>query len=65
MAGFVLIVGILASVFVTMCLISYVVENFGSICRFVKAVVEVIGERIFKAFTAIFKAIQHKRSARK
>lgn len=65
MVDFALTVGILASVFVTMCFISAVVENFGSICRFVKAVVEVIVEYIFDEQTKFFKARQHKRSARK
>ena len=65
MGDFLITMGIIATIFLGMIVITSVVENFGSICRFVKAVVEVIGERIFKAFTAIFKTIQHKRSVRR
>lgn len=46
MADFVLVVGVLASAFVAMCLISAVVENFGSILKFIDAVIQVIAERI-------------------
>ena len=65
MGDFLITMGIIATIFLGMIAITSIVENFGVICRFVKAVVEVIGERIFKAFTAIFKAMQRKRSARK
>lgn len=65
MGNFLITMGIIATIFLVMIVITSIVENFGSICRFVKAVVEVIGEYIFKAQTAYFKARQHKRSARK
>ena len=65
MGDFLITTGIIVTIFLGMIVISYIVENFSSICSFVKAVVEVIGERIFNALTAIFKAMQHKRSARR
>lgn len=65
MGDFLITMGIIATIILGMILITPIVENFGYICRFIKAVIEVIGERIFKAFKAIFKAIQHKRSVRK
>ena len=64
MGDFLITMGIIATIFLGMIIITSIVENFGSICRFVKAVVEVIGEYIFKAQTAFFKAMQRKRSKR-
>lgn len=55
MADFALTVGILASVFVTMCLISVVVENFWSILKFVYAAIQVIAERFSYACRRNFK----------
>lgn len=55
MVGFALTVGILASVFVAMCLISAVVENFESILKFVNAVIQVIAERFLSSCGQNFK----------
>ena len=58
----IIIMGILDIIFLAMFLITAIIENFGAICRFVKAVIEVIGERIFNAQTKYYKRKQRKRS---
>ena len=50
-----IILGIISAIFTVMCLVTAIVENFGAICRFIKAVIEVIGEYIFKAQTKYYK----------
>ena len=57
-----IIIGIVSMFFTVACLFAAIIENFGTICRFIKAVVEVIGERIFKAQTKYYKRKQRKRS---
>lgn len=59
-----IIIGIIASIFTAMCLIAAIVENFGTICHLIKAVVEVTGEYIFKAQTKYYKRRQRKYGAK-
>ena len=64
MGNFFITMGIIAMIFLGMILITSIIENFGYICRFVKAVIEVIAERIFKAQTKYYTRKQRKYGAK-